>query len=464
MASIDSTVVNVTTVSIGESFGSTTAMLTWIVDAYVLTYASLLLLGGSLATSFGSRRLYMLGMGVFLAASLGCAVAPSPVFLIGARAVQGIGAAMFMPSSLSLLIAQFTEPSRRARMLGLWSAMVATAAAIGPSLGGVLIGSFGWRSIFLINIPVVVVGMALTLRVVPRVSGTRQRVSPVGHLTMLGGVGAAAFLLIQGHSSGFRSPVSVIVAAVVVISGGMLLVQQRRTVNPVVPWDLFRGRVFSTVNAVGFLYSGALYGCLYAMGLFFQNARHVSPMEAGLQLLPMTMCFPLGNILYTRIQHRISNAAIMSVCLSVAGVATLLLIGVDRETPYWLLALVLGIANSGAGLVTASMTAATVAAAGDRHANHAGAILNANRQLGVLVGVAIVGLIVEYNASWDSGLPVVAAVIASAYIAAGFAASTLIRSRESRESSSRKRADLGARHASPGAQKLNVAETHCGAP
>ena len=123
------------------------------------------------------------------------------------------------------------------------------------------------------------------------------------------------------------------------------------------------------------------------MGLFFQNARHVSPMEAGLQLLPMTMCFPLGNILYTRIHHRISNAAIMSVCLSVAGVATLLLIGVDRETPYWLLALVLGIANSGAGLVTASMTAATVAAAGDRHANHAGAILNANRQLGVLVGV-----------------------------------------------------------------------------
>jgi len=387
MASIDSTVVNVTTVSIGESFGSTTAMLTWIVDAYVLTYASLLLLGGSLATSFGSRRLYMLGMGVFFAASLGCAVAPSPVFLIGARAVQGIGAAMFMPSSLSLLIAQFTEPSRRARMLGLWSAMVATAAAIGPSLGGVLIGSFGWRSIFLINIPVVVVGMALTLRVVPRVSGTRQRVSPVGHLTMLGGVGAAAFLLIQGHSSGFRSPVSVIVAAVVVISGGVLLVQQRRTVNPVVPWDLFRGRVFSTVNAVGFLYSGALYGCLYAMGLFFQNARHVSPMEAGLQLLPMTMCFPLGNILYTRIHHRISNAAIMSVCLSVAGVATKLLIGVDRETPYWLLALVLGIANSGAGLVTASMTAATVAAAGDRHANHAGAILNANRQLGVLVGV-----------------------------------------------------------------------------
>ncbi len=120
MASIDSTVVNVTTVSIGESFGSTTAMLTWIVDAYVLTYASLLLLGGSLATSFGSRRLYMLGMGVFLAASLGCAVAPSPVFLIGARAVQGIGAAMFMPSSLSLLIAQFTEPSRRAAP-GCWA-------------------------------------------------------------------------------------------------------------------------------------------------------------------------------------------------------------------------------------------------------------------------------------------------------------------------------------------------------
>lgn len=133
VASTDSTVVNVAAVSIGQSFGTSLDVLTWVVDVYVLTFASLLLLGGSLATAFGSRRLYIAGMVVFLTASLICSVAPDPLVLIAARAVQGAGAAMFMPSSLSLLVTRFTEPRQRARMLGLWSAIVATSAAIGPT-------------------------------------------------------------------------------------------------------------------------------------------------------------------------------------------------------------------------------------------------------------------------------------------------------------------------------------------
>jgi DHA2 family methylenomycin A resistance protein-like MFS transporter len=426
MASIDSTVVNVAAVSIGQSFGSSLDVLTWVVDVYVLTFASLLLLGGSLATVFGSRRLYLTGLVVFLGASLICAAAPDPVILIAARAVQGIGAAMFMPSSLSLLVTRFTEPRERARMLGLWSAMVATSAAIGPTLGGVLVSAFGWRSIFLINIPVVVAGIALTLRFIEDDAGTPQRISPTGHLTLLAAVASASFVLIEGHSSGFHTPLILGAAGLLIVSAVVLVVQQRRTSRPVMPWALFHNRAFAIPNLVGFLYSGALYGGLYLMGLFFQNARHATPLETGLQLLPMTVFFPLGNVLYTRIYHRVSNAGIMTVCLLLAGAATLLLVRVDAQSPYWYLAVALGIANSGAGLVTASMTAATVAAAGDRHASYAGAVLNTNRQVGVLVGVAVIGLIIQANANWYGGLHVSVAVVGGTYLAAAVAAFALV--------------------------------------
>lgn len=424
MASVDSTVVNVAAVSIGHTFGSSLGALTWIIDVYVLAFASLLLLGGSLATAFGNRRIYLLGMSVFLAASLVCAVSPDLVTLIIARAVQGAGAAMFMPSSLALLVSQFRESRRRARMLGVWSAMVAVSAAIGPTLGGLLVSAFGWRSIFLVNVPVVVAGIILTLRLIPDDRGTRRRLSPTGHFAVLISVASLAFLLIQGHSSQFRSPVVFWAVAALVAGVAVLIVQQRRTAHPVMPWALFRRRTFTIPNVVGFLFSGALYGCLYLMGLFFQDARGAPPLEAGLQLLPMTLCFPLGNIAYTRIHHRVSNSTIMSGCLLLAGAATLLLVRVDAATPYWYLAVALGIANSGAGLVTASMTAAVVDAAED-HAGFAGAVLNTNRQVGVLIGIAIVGLALQLNSNWYSGLHVSSAIVAGTYLVAGLAALSL---------------------------------------
>lgn len=422
MASVDATVVNVAAVDIGRSLHSSLTGITWVVDGYVLTFASVLLLGGALATAYGSRRLYLAGMAVFLVASVGCAVAPDEATLIAARAVEGAGAALFMPSSLALLVGMFTEPAQRARMLGRWSAMVATAAALGPSIGGILVSAFGWRSIFLVNMPVVIVGIVLTMRVIPGAAGTGRRVSPGGNALFFLAVALGSFVLIQGHSSGFGAPVIFIAVVLLVVAVAVLVAHQLRAREPVMPWRLFARRSFSGVNAVGFLYSGALYGCLYLMGLFFQNARHVSALEAGLQLLPMTVCFPLGNLAYTRIHHRVSDSTIMAACLGLAGVATVLLLPVNPATPYWYLAIILGLANSGAGLVTASMTAATVTAAGDENTNHAGAVLNTNRQLGILVGVAVIGLILQSTSTWYRGLHIALGVVAAAYLLAGLTA------------------------------------------
>ncbi|WP_052663642.1 MFS transporter [Psychromicrobium lacuslunae] len=424
MASLDSTVVNVATVAIGDDFGSSISSLTWVVDSYVLSFAALLLLAGSLATSFGSRRLYLIGMCVFLAASIGCATAPNEGWLIAARALEGLGAALFMPSSLALLIGTFTNPGQRAKMLGLWSAMVAASAAIGPTVGGLLVSSASWRSIFLINIPVVLLGIFLTLKVIPATKGNAVAISPLGHLLLLCTVAAAAYLLIQGHSTGLTDGSALAAIAIFFGGGGLLILQQRRSRAQLLPWRLFTRPGFAIPNIVGFLYSGSLYGSLYLMGIFFQEARHLSAFEAGLQLLPMTACFPLGNIIYTRIHHRVSNETIMMCCLLQAGVASLTLLFVQAGTPYWHIALALGLANSGAGLVTAAMTAATVKAAGDEHANHAGAALNTNRQLGVLVGIAVVGLVLQLNSDWYQGFHGAIWLIAAGYLLASLCAGT----------------------------------------
>ncbi|TDD59006.1 MFS transporter, partial [Actinomadura darangshiensis] len=164
MASVDATVMQIAGATIQDRLGTSLSRLTWAVDGYVLTFAALLMLAGGLAGRLGARKVYLWGMAVFFAASLAAALAPAIEVLITARLVQGAGAALFMPSSLALLIQAFPDPRRRARVLGLWSAIVSSAIALGPTLGGVLVATLGWRSIFLINLPVGIAGMALTLR------------------------------------------------------------------------------------------------------------------------------------------------------------------------------------------------------------------------------------------------------------------------------------------------------------
>jgi DHA2 family methylenomycin A resistance protein-like MFS transporter len=162
MATLDVTVVNVAGATIQEDLGTSLTQLTWIVDGYVLTFASLLMLAGGLANRIGAKKIYLWGMGVFFLASLACAVSPTPETLIAARLVQGAGAALFMPSSLSLLVFSFPEKRQRTKMLGLWSAIVATSSGLGPTVGGLMVSAFGWESIFLLNLPIGAIGMVMT--------------------------------------------------------------------------------------------------------------------------------------------------------------------------------------------------------------------------------------------------------------------------------------------------------------
>jgi DHA2 family methylenomycin A resistance protein-like MFS transporter len=426
MAALDVTVVNVAGASIQQDLRASLTELTWIVDGYVLIFSSLLMLAGGLANRIGARKIYLLGMAVFFVGSLGCTVAPNAPALVAARLVQGAGAALFMPSSLSLLVNSFPEKRQRTRMLGLWSAIVATSAGLGPTVGGLLVSTFGWRSIFLLNLPIGIVGIVLTRRFIAPTAGRVVKLAPAGHVLWILLLAALSYALIEGPQQGWATGKTLGAYVVLVIAAVLLLVRERRTDNPVMPWYLFRRPGFAGANLVGFLFNFALYGSMFMLGLFFQHARGASPFQAGLELLPMTIWFPLANVVYSRISARFANGPLLTLFLVVAGVAALTMVTVSTSTPYWVLAVAVGAANIGAGVISPGMTAALVDAAGPEHANVAGSVLNANRQIGTLVGIAAMGVVLGTVSDWNRGPALSFLIVGLAYLAAAAAAWLLI--------------------------------------
>ncbi|WP_229874807.1 MFS transporter [Amycolatopsis deserti] len=426
MASLDVTVVNVAGTAIQQELGASLTELTWIVDGYVLVFASLLMLAGGLANRLGARTVYLAGMAVFFVASLACALAPTAGVLIAARLVQGAGAALFMPSSLSLLVFSFPETRERTRMLGLWSAIVATSAALGPTLGGLLVSAFSWQGIFLLNLPIGVLGILLTRWCIAPVEGRRIRLAVPGHVLWIVALAALSYALIEGPRLGWMARPLLVAYVVLGVTAAVLVVRERRADHLVMPWNLFRGAGFTGANLVGFSFNFAVYGSMFMLSLYFQRARGADPFAAGLMLLPMTIWFPLGNLVYSRVSGRVPNGILLTVFLLVAGIASLTMVGVSTSTPYWVLAVAVAVANIGAGIISPGMTAALVEFAGVGHANVAGAVLNANRQIGTLVGVAAMSVVLGTITDWDRGPGVSFLLLGVAYLAGAAGAWWLI--------------------------------------
>jgi DHA2 family methylenomycin A resistance protein-like MFS transporter len=426
MATLDVTVVNVAGATIQEDLGTSLTQLTWIVDGYVLTFASLLMLAGGLANRIGAKKIYLWGMGVFFLASLACAVSPTPETLIAARLVQGAGAALFMPSSLSLLVFSFPEKRQRTKMLGLWSAIVATSSGLGPTVGGLMVSAFGWESIFLLNLPIGAIGMVMTYRYIAAVDTRATKLAVPGHIIWIVALAALSFALIEGPQLGWTAGPVLAAYVLMVAAATLLTLRERRADNLVMPWQLFRGPGFSGANLVGFLFNFALFGSTFMLGLYFQHARGATPFQAGLELLPMTIFFPVANIVYSRISARFSNGVLLTTFLLVAGISSLTMVTISPSTPYWVLAVAVGVANIGAGIISPGMTAALVDSAGPENANVAGSVLNANRQIGSLVGIAAMGVILNSTSDWNHGAAVSFLAVGLAYLLGGISAWWLI--------------------------------------
>lgn len=400
MAMLDVTVVNVGLSSIAASLAAPLSTLVWIVDGYTLTFAAMLLVGGALADRYGARRLYLCGLFLFVLASLLCGAAPNGPFLVAARLLQGLGAAFFMPSSLSLLTHVYEDDRVRARMLGVWSATVGLAAAIGPLAGGVLIHWLGWRSVFLINVPVGLLGLLMARKLIPQVAGRGGRLHLYSHLAGVVMLAALSFVLIQGPVYGWTSARIVAGLLVTLLAGAALVRHELRGVTPLLPKALFATPQFAAANGIGFLINFSVYGNLFFLALFLQQGRGADALQTGLQLVPMMAVVFFGNLGSGRMAAHWGARVPLLLGLSVGTVFTALAMLLRPDTPYWEVALVCAAANLGVSTAIPAMTTVVMQVAGKAHANSAAAALNANRQIGALVGVAVMGAILHSVEGW----------------------------------------------------------------
>jgi DHA2 family methylenomycin A resistance protein-like MFS transporter len=393
---LDVSVVNVALETLRVSFGTDVAGLQWVVNAYTLVFAALLLTSGALGDRMGAKRVFMAGFAVFTLASLACGLAPSLALLVVSRVVQGMGAALLVPSSLMLLQQAFPNPAQRSRAVGWWGAAGGIALAAGPVLGGLLIAHVGWRGIFLINLPIGALGLALTLCYAPTAAAKPSRgLDLPGQLAAMLALASLTAALTEASRLGWFHPLVCGGIAISLISATAFYWLERHSKEPMLPLSLFRSKTFSIATAVGVVVNFAYYGLVIVFSLFFQAVQQLSPQQTGLAFLPMTAILMVMNIVAGRLVTHVGTRALMVSGLALASFGYLLLLRVDANRSYLTLVLPMLLAASGIALVVPTMTNATLSAVDAAHAGIASGVLNSARQIGGMLGVAVCGFFVR---------------------------------------------------------------------
>ena len=394
MVSMDATIVNVALPSIRRDLAAQTSGLQWVVDAYTMVVASLLMLAGSIADRFGRRRTFQVGLAIFTVASALCSVAPDLHALIACRMLQAIGASMLNPVAMSIITNTFIEPTARARAIGVWGAVVGVSMALGPLVGGALTQAVGWRSIFWVNVPIGLAAIALAQAFVPESKAPRaRRADPIGQLLVLVALASVTYAVIEGPRDGWASPLIASLFATAACAVVGILVYEPRRGEPLLDLRFFRSVPFASASVIAVLAFGIFSGFLFLNALYLQEVRGLPAFQTGLYTLPLAVatsaCSPVSGRLIGRSGTRLP--------LVLAGTAiaagTLALTRLDAETSLaWIVAsyIVFGI---GFGLVNAPITNTAVSGMPRARAGLAAAIASTSRQVGASLGVAISGTI-----------------------------------------------------------------------
>jgi DHA2 family methylenomycin A resistance protein-like MFS transporter len=393
---LDTTALNVAIAAMEHEFGGVISGLQWVVNSYTLVFASLLLVCGATGDRFGARLLYQGGLLLFTGTSLLCALSPGINFLIGMRILQGLGAAMMLPASLSLLSHAFPKPEERAHAVAFWASMVSLGFAAGPVLGGLLTSCFGWRSIFWINVPVGILALTMVRRFV-----TEARVPNPRHIDWAGqfmlslALFCLTYALIQAGKAGWGAPSIVTAFALAILFAILFVLIERRSSFPVMPGNLFSKPAFSICVLIGLVLNFSMYGILFVESLYLQNVRHLSALAAGLIILPFT---GLPTITTRLIGNRnggshIKPRLIIGQLIAVVGAATL---GFECwATGYWPILLGFGLLGVAMGFIMPAMTAGVLISAPTHMSGLASGILNSSRQVGGVLGVALMGTFMQ---------------------------------------------------------------------
>jgi EmrB/QacA subfamily drug resistance transporter len=396
MAMLDNTVVNVALPSISKDLGAGFSELQWIVDAYVLAFASLLLTGGILGDRYGRKRMFLTGLTVFTLFSLLCGLASSPNQLIVARALQGVGGALLIPGTLSIITVTF-PPHERAKALGLWAGVSGIALALGPTLGGWMVEHLGWESVFFLNVPIGIIAFFVATSTVRESRSEHERQLDIAGLVL--GTSALFFVtygLIEGNALGWTSPRILGSLVFFVVLLGSFLWWELRYEHAMMPLRFFRIPAFSAGNTVAFAISMGMFATFFFLTIFMQTIHGYSPFQAGAAFLPLTVAIIVTAPNAGKYASKHGSRAPMTYGLFLAG-AGLILLGLllSPTTSYWVMFPIFIAMGHGMGATMAPMTAAVMNSVGRERAGLGSAMTNTSREVGGVLGIALLGAILS---------------------------------------------------------------------
>jgi EmrB/QacA subfamily drug resistance transporter len=423
---MDVTIVNIALSSISHDLHASLADLQWTIDAYTVVLASLLMLAGSTGDRLGRRRVFQIGLSVFIVGSLLCSLAPSLGWLVAFRALQAVGGSMLNPVAMSIITNVFTEPRERARAIGVWGGVVGLSLGLGPLVGGTLIDSVGWRAIFWINVPIGLVALVLTVLFVPESRAPRaRRPDPVGQALIIVLLAGMTYSIIESSRSGWSTQTIVAAVLAVVALVALLRYEPRRT-DPLLDLRFFRSVPFTGATAIAVCAFGAFSGFLFLTTLYLQDVRGLSPVVAGLCMLPLAVmtliCAPLsGRIVGSRGPRLPLLAAGACMC-----VGALLLVPLSGDESYPRLIASYVVFAAGFGLVNAPITNTAVSGMPREQAGVAAAVASTSRQVGATLGVAVIGSVLAAGLHGSLRTSFVSASHAAWWLIAGCGLAVLI--------------------------------------
>jgi EmrB/QacA subfamily drug resistance transporter len=389
---LDSTIVNVALPSIARSFHSSLSGLQWTIDAYTLVLASLLMLSGSTADRIGRRRVFQLGLLLFSLGSLLCALAPSLNLLIAARVLQAIGGSMLNPVAMSIIRNVFEDPRELAQAIGVWGGTIGISLALGPIVGGALVDSVGWPAVFLVNLPIGLAAIVLTALYVPESRAAHaRRLDPVGQILVIVGLATLTYAIIEGPGNGWLSASTLIEFAVAGLAFAALTIYELRRREPLIELRFFSSAPFSGASMIALCAFAALGGFLFLNTLYLQDVRGLSPLHAGLDLIPMAgvtlVVAPISGRMVARRGSRLPLVAGSVALMASAAILTQL----SRSTPTAVLLSSYFLFGLGFGLVNPPITHTAVSGMPPSQAGVAAAVASTSRQVGQTLGVAVLG-------------------------------------------------------------------------
>ncbi|MGZ0700893.1 MFS transporter [Pseudomonas piscis] len=399
LASLDISIVNVALPTLQHALATDLAGLQWVVNAYAICLSAFMLSAGPLGDRFGHKRCWLAGVLLFTLGSALCAMAQELWLLLAGRAVQGLAGALLIPGAMPILSHAFPDLRQRAHVIGGWSAFSALALILGPLLGGLLLESVGWQSIFLINLPIGLLALALGCwGISERKHPQHAALDPLGQALSVLWLAALTYGLILAGEEGFTHPDSLLSLLVSGVALVLFCRVERRVQRPLVPLDLFRQRHFAVANLASFILGFSCYASLFFFSIFLQQIQGWSAAETGLRMLPQFIVTGVVSILFGRINRRLPLPWLMVAGYGLVGVAMTAMTGFDAHTPYWLVGSLLAVLGLGMGLTVPGTGLTVMACSPPERAGIASASMNALRQTGMSVGIALLGSLMSTRA------------------------------------------------------------------